>query len=181
MLCLFSLKESEDSSHGLSVNSYKRRGGGAGSRTSLKQSFDTMSEASQMTEQSQISTTRSVPIQPSSNAFVWTTRDSRQIYSGDAQRSEAASRSLVWEDEEQLNSSGFSTVSQWMISTFESSNKSFFNRVYVNVVASNRIATAGRGRARWHSRGRSCLCLKINRIKADRAPLEVNQNTCLKC
>ncbi|KAL6507357.1 hypothetical protein OROGR_023552 [Orobanche gracilis] len=50
-----------------SANIYRRRGG-LGSRTSLKQSYDTLSEASQMTDESQgsrQSSTRSVPVQVS--------------------------------------------------------------------------------------------------------------------
>ncbi|KAK4490720.1 hypothetical protein RD792_001421, partial [Penstemon davidsonii] len=57
-----------------SANVYRRRGG-FDSRTSLKQSYDTMSEASQMTEESQESSTRSVPIKvTSSNSFAFTKR-----------------------------------------------------------------------------------------------------------
>ncbi|KAI3462910.1 hypothetical protein Pfo_019573 [Paulownia fortunei] len=60
--------------HGGSANVYRRRGG-LGSRTALKQSYDTMSEASQMTEESQgsnLSSTRSVPVQASApSGFAW--------------------------------------------------------------------------------------------------------------
>ncbi|KAL8528388.1 hypothetical protein ACS0TY_005990 [Phlomoides rotata] len=54
------------------------RSHGSRRRSSMsKQSYDTLSEASQMTEESQtsrISSTRSVPIQPSSTAFAWPKR-----------------------------------------------------------------------------------------------------------
>lgn len=53
-------------SHGGSANAYRRRGA-LGSRTSLRVPYDTMSEASQMTEESQQSSTRSVPVQPSTS------------------------------------------------------------------------------------------------------------------
>ncbi|XP_057768675.1 protein IMPAIRED IN BABA-INDUCED STERILITY 1-like [Salvia miltiorrhiza] len=71
-----SSEESEGRRHGMSG---RRRSG----RTSLQ--YDTMSEASRMTQESQtshISTTKSVPIQPSTTDFVWSKRgtSSRQIY-----------------------------------------------------------------------------------------------------
>ncbi|KAH6803003.1 Protein kinase superfamily protein [Perilla frutescens var. frutescens] len=72
-----SSEESGGSGHGVSVNAYRRRGG-MSSRTSMQQqAYDTLSEASQMTQESHtslISTTHSVPIQPSTTAFVWPTR-----------------------------------------------------------------------------------------------------------
>ncbi|KAG8366930.1 hypothetical protein BUALT_Bualt16G0019200 [Buddleja alternifolia] len=61
--------------HGGSANIVYKRRGAIGSRTSLKQSYDTLSEASQMTEESQESTTRSVPMQVStSSGFEWDKR-----------------------------------------------------------------------------------------------------------
>ncbi|KAL0431760.1 UNVERIFIED_CONTAM: protein IMPAIRED IN BABA-INDUCED STERILITY 1 [Sesamum radiatum] len=64
-------------SHGGSTNAYRRRSGLA-SRTSLKQSYDTVSEASQLTQESQgsnVSTTRSVPVEASgSNGSAWAKR-----------------------------------------------------------------------------------------------------------
>ncbi|KAK6128865.1 hypothetical protein DH2020_037382 [Rehmannia glutinosa] len=57
-------------SHGGSANVYRRRGG-LGSRTTLKQSYDTVSEASQMTDESQgshLSSTHSVPVQVSASS-----------------------------------------------------------------------------------------------------------------
>ncbi|KAK4477595.1 hypothetical protein RD792_016831 [Penstemon davidsonii] len=56
-----------------SANVYRRRGG-IESRTSLKQSYDTMSDASQMTQESQGSSVQSVPVQvTASTNFAWAT------------------------------------------------------------------------------------------------------------
>ncbi|KAL0310212.1 UNVERIFIED_CONTAM: protein IMPAIRED IN BABA-INDUCED STERILITY 1 [Sesamum calycinum] len=64
-------------SHGGSTNAYRRRSGLA-SRTSLKQSYDTVSEASQLTQESQGSlgsTTHSVPVEASGlNSSAWAKR-----------------------------------------------------------------------------------------------------------
>ncbi|PIN14820.1 Cdc2-related protein kinase [Handroanthus impetiginosus] len=70
--------EANRRNYGGSANVYRRKVGLTGSRTSLKQSYDTMSEASQMTQESQEShgsSTRSVPVQVSaSNGFTWPKR-----------------------------------------------------------------------------------------------------------
>ncbi|KAI3452265.1 hypothetical protein Pfo_008930 [Paulownia fortunei] len=67
--------------HGGSSNVYRRRGG-IESRTSLKQSYDTKSEASQasqMTQESQGSSIRSVPVQvTASSGFAWAKRQKQQ-------------------------------------------------------------------------------------------------------
>lgn len=84
----------------------------------MQQAYDTMSEASQMTlessQASQISTTRSVPIQPSTTTFVRPIRGGtswRQIHTNDVEDdsySEENGRSSF----EDYEAQGFSTVSQ---------------------------------------------------------------------
>lgn len=121
------LKEAEGNpvarrSHGGSANVYRRRGG-LGSRTSLKQSYDTMSEASQMTQESQashVSSTRSVPVQVSSySGFAWPKRETHSRHqkyssgdpsnalhpndafdSGRFHRNEAPKLAMLWEQEQ---------------------------------------------------------------------------------
>ncbi|KAK6155058.1 hypothetical protein DH2020_009306 [Rehmannia glutinosa] len=67
--------------HGGTTNVYRRKGG-IESRTSLKQSYDTKSEASQasqMTQESQGTSIRSVPLQvTASSGFAWAKRQKQQ-------------------------------------------------------------------------------------------------------
>ncbi|KAL9152423.1 hypothetical protein ABFS82_11G121300 [Erythranthe guttata] len=112
--------------HGGSANAYRRRSG-HGSRTTLKQQpYDTMSDASQLTAESQAShqsSTRSVPVlaATSSSNFEWPKRQRFQLQStstsrpssalhesddaldsendGPTGRNEAARRAMLWEQE----------------------------------------------------------------------------------